>query len=267
MFRRCASSRIGRTDGQGTAVDFITNATRRLPRPAAGIARADPAARVSSPVPRLREDTDDRKTINIAVRPFTQHRSYHDHNSPIFGLFSSACVLPTINSVPDLPPIPVTIRSFRPEDAETCKRLYQEGLIGPAIAPNDTGLDIDNIERAYMSSSDSHFWVAENSAGEIVGMIGVQQHDHGTGEIRRLRVRQDHRRRGIGTALLEKALAFCRDQQHLKIILDTYMDREPAIRLFEKFRFKLSRTRELQSKTTLYFYLDIYSGDPTRRKQ
>ena len=30
-------------------------------------------------------------------------------------------------------------------------------------------------------------------------MIGVQHHDEGFGEIRRLRVAEDHRRRGIGT--------------------------------------------------------------------
>ena len=34
-------------------------------------------------------------------------------------------------------------------------------------------------------------------------MIGVQQHDEGVGEIRRLRVGKEHRRKGIGSALVQ----------------------------------------------------------------
>jgi ribosomal protein S18 acetylase RimI-like enzyme len=154
-----------------------------------------------------------------------------------------------------------TIRSFHGEDQEACQRLYIDGLVGGGkLAENDTGLDIDDISGAYMSSG-NHFWVAVNRSGEIVGMIGVQQHDEGVGEIRRLRVRGDHRRKGIGSRLMETALKFCNDHNYLKITLDTFMDREPAIRLFEKFHFRHSRTRELHGKELLYFYLDIYGGE------
>jgi ribosomal protein S18 acetylase RimI-like enzyme len=134
--------------------------------------------------------------------------------------------------VSELPPIPVLIRSFTPSDAEVCRRLYLEGPIGHQNAKNDTGLDIDDIQSAYMNSPSSHFWVAEAPNGEVVGMIGVQQHESEEGEIRRLRVKIDARRRGIGSALLETAIKFCRDNQHLKVTLDTSMDRDPAIKLF-----------------------------------
>lgn len=164
-------------------------------------------------------------------------------------------------AVPEAAPIKFTIRSYRPKDAEACATLYKEGLIGGRIAHNDTGADIDHIDSAYMKSPGSHFWVAESDKGEILGMIGVQQHVPEEGEIRRLRVRLDHRRRGIGSALLERAIQFCKERQHLKIKLDTFMDREPALKLFEKFGFKLSRTRDVADKTLLYFYLDLYSGD------
>jgi ribosomal protein S18 acetylase RimI-like enzyme len=165
----------------------------------------------------------------------------------------------------DLPVIPVDIRPFQPADASLCQRLYSEGLIGGKIADNDTGLDIDDIPGAYLNTGGA-FWVAINPEAELVGMIGVQQHEHGEGEIRRLRVRQDHRRRGIGTRLLERAIGYCKDRQYLKVTLDTFIDREPALRLFEKFKFKHSRTRELGDKTLLYFYLDLYSSDQTPKR-
>ena len=161
---------------------------------------------------------------------------------------------------------PVKIRSFKSGDLSTCSKLYREGLIGGRIAENDTALDIDDIEAAYMSSPECHFWVAEGEGGEVWGMIGVQGHSEGVGEIRRLRVAQEHRRRGIGSALMEQALKFCHDRGYIKIALDTFMEREPAIKLFEKFHFKHSRTREVNGKELLYFYLDIYGREEQRQR-
>jgi putative acetyltransferase len=155
----------------------------------------------------------------------------------------------------------MSVRSFEAGDALACKKLYSEGLLGGALAENDTGLDIDDIAAAYMASPKNHFWVAQNSGKQIVGMIGVQHHEEGVGEIRRLRVRSDMRRRGIGTRLVETALKFCADNQYLKVTLDTFMDREPAMKLFEKFGFHHDRTKSLSGKDLLYFYLDIYKTD------
>jgi ribosomal protein S18 acetylase RimI-like enzyme len=155
------------------------------------------------------------------------------------------------------------IRDFRPEDLPACRKLYVEGLIGGKLAENDTGTDIDDIERAYMKPRGNHFWVAERSAPpvEVVGMIGVQAPEAGCGEIRRLRVRSDHRRKGIGSALVEAALRFCQERGYLKIQLDTFVERDAAIRLFEKFRFRHSRSRKVGEKELMYFYLDLYMGD------
>ena len=123
-----------------------------------------------------------------------------------------------------------------------------------------TGADIDNIEAAYMRDG-AHFWVAVAEGGEVVGMVGVQNYEPGTAEIRRLRVRKSHQRRGIGTRLLETALRFCNEKGYIKVTLDTFIEREPAIRLFEKFRFRHSRSRSVGDKELLYFYLDLYTGE------
>lgn len=132
--------------------------------------------------------------------------------------------------------------------------------MGGKLAENDTGFDIDDIPRAYMQCPGGHFWVAIDSENQVVGMIGLQQHEPGVAEIRRLRVRADHRRRGIGSALVEAALHFCQQKQYLKIALDTFVDREPAIKLFEKFRFRHSRSKQVGDRELLYFYLDLYTN-------
>jgi ribosomal protein S18 acetylase RimI-like enzyme len=165
-----------------------------------------------------------------------------------------------------MPDIPVTIRSYTPADEQACRALYRDGLLGGQLAENDTGLDIDDIESAYMKTDGNHFWVSEAKDGRVVGMIGVQHHEQGVGEIRRLRVASDVRRRGIGTKLVEVAVKFCADQQYLKITLDTFVDREPAIKLFEKFRFRHDRTRNVAGKDLLYFYLDIYGREKQEKE-
>lgn len=161
---------------------------------------------------------------------------------------------------PESGDMPVHIRSFEKADAPACQLLYRDGLIGGKIADNDTGLDIDDINTAYMRKG-AHFWVAQRHDRQVVGMVGVQNYEPGTAEIRRLRVCKTCQRRGIGTKLLETALKFCTDNGYIKVTLDTFIEREPAIRLFEKFRFKHSRSRALGERQLLYFYLDLYTGD------
>lgn len=154
----------------------------------------------------------------------------------------------------------VTIRSFQPEDREAVRKLYTTGLIGGKIADNDTALDLDDIESVYMKPG-SHFWVAVTDTSKVVGMVGVQHHDEGSGEIRRLRVLPEYRRRGIGGRLIETAVRFCESSQYLKITLDTYMEAEPAIKLFEKFHFRHQRSKKVGPRELMYFYLDLYGRE------
>jgi len=158
------------------------------------------------------------------------------------------------------------VRSFQSGDLPACSKLYIEGLLGGTLAENDTALDIDDIDTVYMRYPGNHFWVAESSAGQIVGMVGVQAYEAGTAQIRRLRVANDFRRRGIGSAMVETALQFCEEKQYLKITLDTFLDREPAIRLFEKHRFHHDHTRMVNGKPLMYFYLDLYTGHARQDK-
>ena len=56
-------------------------------------------------------------------------------------------------------------------------------------------------------------------------------------------------------------MRFCREQNYLKVTLDTFMERDPAIRLFEQFKFRHYRTKTFGEKELVYFYLDLYATD------
>jgi len=152
------------------------------------------------------------------------------------------------------------IRSFQPADQAACLKLYRGGLLGGTIADNDTGIDIDDIDASYMKDKSSHFWVAV-VVDRVVGMIGVQKYEADEGEIRRLRIDPNFLRRGIGTALLKTAINHCHDHGILKVTLDTWIDRELALKAFDEFNFVHQRTRESNGKQLLTFYLDIYGSD------
>jgi ribosomal protein S18 acetylase RimI-like enzyme len=168
------------------------------------------------------------------------------------------------------------IRPFDEADAPVCRGLYRDGLLGGRLAENDSALDIDDIRSAYLLDPLNGFWVAEVTKaaprfsqwlpagagpGCLVGMVGVQHHEEGVGEIRRLRVHPEHRRRGLGSRLLETAIRFCRDSGCLKVQLDTFVEREAAMKLFERFHFRHGRTRKVGGKELLYFYLDLYTQE------
>jgi len=151
----------------------------------------------------------------------------------------------------------IQLRTFDPADQPAVSWLYNNGLLDGQIADNDTGADIENIEEAYLTTDQAHFWVAEVD-GDVVGMVGVAEDEPNIAEIRRLRVKPDLHRQGIATRLMETALQFCRHHGYLKVRLDTRLERGQAAELFERFAFQHHRTREVAGKETLEYYLDLY---------
>lgn len=160
--------------------------------------------------------------------------------------------------VPEFDVSEVTLRLARDEDHATVRELFRAGLHEGLVPGNDTGADIENMREAYFSDDgQSALWVADYR-DQIIGMIGVQKTADNMAEVRRLRVAKDYRRRGVGTKLMERALEFCRRHGYLKIILDVRIERGPAIALFEKFGFSLARSRDVEGRKMLDFYLDLY---------
>lgn len=144
------------------------------------------------------------------------------------------------------------------DDHAHVQRLYHESMIEGQIRDNDTGADIDNLVAAYFEDDgQSAFWVAKYD-NAVIGMIGVQKIADNTAEVRRLRVRVDFRRQGVGSLLMRQALMFCQKHSYLKVVLDVRIERGPAIAMFEKFGFTLARTREIDGRKMLDFYVDLY---------
>lgn len=162
----------------------------------------------------------------------------------------------------------VRVRTVDPvADHDSIVSLYLSGQLGGDIETDDLSPDLRGLEQAYLDTEagGSHFWVAEVSPAtgpEVVGMIGLLRASENAAEIRRLRVHPQYRQRGVGARLVEEALAFCRDYGYLKVILDTRIERAPAVALFERFGFQHNRSRDVNGKVVMDFYLDLYREQP-----
>ena len=166
-------------------------------------------------------------------------------------------------TTPDFNLDDVLIRPAQEEDYSAVRELFRAGLHEGMVPDNDTGADVETLYDAYFSDDgQSNFWVARYD-DVVVGMIGVQKTSQDTAEVRRLRVREGHRRHGVGTKLVEQALTFCRHHSYLKVILDVRIEHGPAIALFEKFGFQLARSREVGGRKMLDFYFDLYRDPST----
>ncbi|MFW5682609.1 MAG: GNAT family N-acetyltransferase [Phycisphaeraceae bacterium] len=152
----------------------------------------------------------------------------------------------------------VVVRSYEDRDQTAVTRLYTEGLLEGQIAPNDTGADIENIREGYFQDEAQHFWVAESERG-VIGMIGVARDEDHSAEIRRLRVDPAAQHQmDVARLLVETAVSHCKHNGFLKVLLDTRFEHETAKGLFDRLGFQHTRTRNVQGKEMLEFYLDLY---------
>ncbi|MBT4529933.1 MAG: GNAT family N-acetyltransferase [Phycisphaerae bacterium] len=152
----------------------------------------------------------------------------------------------------------MVIRIATHDDISILQELFERSRLEGQIRENDTGADLNHLDDGYFECKDSCFWVAE-FANCIVGMIGVQRINDSSAEVRRLRVRDSFRRKGIGSRLMHHAISFCREKQFLKVVLDVRIEREPAIKMFDSFGFLQGRERDLKGRQLRDFYLDLYS--------
>ena len=140
-------------------------------------------------------------------------------------------------------------------------------LIGPIFAEYDCVFDVDG-ELPELRQIASVFarlggeiWLAKTD-GEVVGSIGYVPHDHGL-EVRKLYVKRELRRQGIGQSLYQRIeeVAEMRRLRFVDLWSDTrFVD---AHRFYEQRGFVRGDTlRELhdQSNTVEYYYRKLLSA-------
>ncbi len=137
-----------------------------------------------------------------------------------------------------LPP-GLRIRRYEARDHDRMWALHWEGVLGttrdyPTVDPKYDE-DLTRLEEVYLAEG-SNFWVVEASDG-LVGMAAISRVDAATGRLRRMRVTEAWRRKGVAKALLDEAIDFCRTCGYGRLILDTTEHQTAAQRMYEKAGF------------------------------
>jgi GNAT superfamily N-acetyltransferase len=143
----------------------------------------------------------------------------------------------------------VIVRAYGPSDhgaVIALFRAFMQELTPPRLAREfaayvDTAIreELGRIPDYYLVREDQGFWVADENG--VVGMVGIERHQPGVAELRRMAVDAAQRRRGVGRTLLAAAEAFCRRQGYHRLILSTSELQGPARHLYELSGYRLVR--------------------------
>jgi len=90
---------------------------------------------------------------------------------------------------------------------------------------------------AHYAPPQGAFWVIRDEAGGVVGSIGVDRVDAATAEIHRLYLDVHLRGRGLGRALVDEVLAWCRRHGITRLVLWSDTRFEHSHRLYDRMGF------------------------------
>jgi len=109
------------------------------------------------------------------------------------------------------------LRLYKEGDAEGVKNLILSILTKeyPFDRSVYSDSDLDRIGEVYGKENECFFVIEDG--GAIVGTVGVKEDTTDEALLRRLFVDSRHRKKGYGTALLKKALDFCREKKFARV--------------------------------------------------
>lgn len=130
------------------------------------------------------------------------------------------------------------LRTFKKDDAQGAKELILTILAKeyPFDRSAYSDSDLDRIAEVYGGARET-FFIAEDS-GKIVGTAGVKEDAKEDALLRRLFVEERYRRRGYGSALVKRAIEFCRNKNYKRMIFRCTDRMSDAMRLCVKNGFK-----------------------------
>jgi GNAT superfamily N-acetyltransferase len=139
-----------------------------------------------------------------------------------------------------------SIESARAEDAQAVIRLIGRVYVeyGFIFEPTQELPDLLVFTQHYVPPHGGFFVIRQN--GQVVGSVGVERLGESSAELHRLYLDADLRGRGLGRALVEAVIAWCRTEgiMHLLLWSDTRFDRAHV--LYERMGFQRTGERALE---------------------
>jgi N-acetylglutamate synthase-like GNAT family acetyltransferase len=148
------------------------------------------------------------------------------------------------------------VRSFQAADRAEVLRLH--AAAAPAGSVDcDCAMKAHQIEEKYFRRPQDHFWVAE-AQGEIVGTVAIRVGDQNVAHLGCLRAADDSMDHLVRKSLVHAAASHAHHHGCLKLVVHAQVDVERATEFLHRLGFEFSRQREVEKRTVLEFYLNLY---------
>lgn len=150
----------------------------------------------------------------------------------------------------------INIRRYRSSDFDAVWALHEKVLkeAGAWLEDESLNEDLKDIESNYLK--DGEFLVVEID-DEIIGMGALRKVDPKTAEIKRMRIRQDHQREGLGQKVYDLLEKKANDLGYKKLILDTAHNLDAAVNFYRKNGFKEVGQKKIEQFDIIYFEKEI----------
>jgi L-phenylalanine/L-methionine N-acetyltransferase len=158
-----------------------------------------------------------------------------------------------------------TIRPAAPGDAQSFLELFRVvAAEGRFVRTDEPGRDVRHYRRAFRASvtSDRARYLALEG-DRVIGDIGIEREGHPvTRHVATIgmMVAPEWRGRGVGSALMEAAIAWCRESGVEKLELSVYPDNDAARALYAKFGFHEEGRLTGRSKKAIGYRDEIVMG-------
>lgn len=144
----------------------------------------------------------------------------------------------------------ISIRPFDPADQAQALRLILEGMKGHwGYIDPDRNPDLKDIAANYPEGA----FVVAVRGGELVGTGALVAENLETARIVRMSVARNHRRSGIGTAILRHLRRLAIAAGYSRIVLETTSSWSDAVAFYMGMGFRLSHVEE----DNTHFVLDL----------
>lgn len=100
--------------------------------------------------------------------------------------------------------------------------------LGPLVCGSTLPAEIASLPSPY-APPDGALFIARGEAGDALGCVGIRASEGDACEIKRLYVREDVRRRGVGRALVRAAIDQARAMGYREMRLTTLPDEMPGV--------------------------------------
>ena len=150
------------------------------------------------------------------------------------------------------------IRAAETRDVDAAVEIVRDALAEHGMTFG-VGSGTDEQLRALPASYTDRggaFFVADDG-GRVIGTAGVYPLEPNVFELRKMYLRKDARGRGVGAALFDACLAYCRARGARTVVLDTHDSMATAIAFYERRGFVRDDAQLRGPRCTRGYRLDL----------